>query len=102
MQQLTQIKNEKNLFFLLIFFLQCVMLIKQKYKRNAKKRNSTVGSAFRKLLGDAKQWKRRQELALEQLLEIQRTHHQDGKTILSVLESRCRRSPTVTGEGYEA
>lgn len=81
LQQLTQIKNEKNLFFLLIFYLQCVMLIKQKYKRNAKKRNSTVGSAFRKLLDDAKQWKRRQELALEQLLEIQWTHHQNGKTI---------------------
>lgn len=50
--------------------------------------------AFRKLLGDVKQWKGRQELALELLPEIHRPGY------IPDWQSRSRRNPTVKREGY--
>ncbi len=60
---------------------------------NTKRRRGVLHRkpVFRKLLVDAKQQKDPMELTLERLPEI----------LMTDRESRRRRSPTVTGEGYK-
>ena len=61
-------------------------------------RNSTFRPEYRKLSGDARQWKERVELTLEQLPEIRKRVGADGSPPLQGQDIRCK---SVSGESMK-